>query len=78
MSEADAKGKGDQVRCGYCEEWLPADEAVSPEGDDYALFFCGTECHAAWLAERAAAVDGDFERHSGVRRHHGKLKDGKD
>lgn len=58
----------DAVRCSYCDEWLPGDEAISPEGDEYALYFCGLECHALWEAERAARLEQEFDAHSGVRK----------
>ncbi len=68
MSQTDQDAEKDEVRCNYCGEWLPGDEAISPEGDEYVLYFCGLECHAQWEAERAADTENEFGAHSGVRK----------
>lgn len=68
MSKTDEDADKNEVRCNYCSEWLPGDEAISPEGDDYVLYFCGVECHAQWEAERAAGLEKEFAAHSGVRK----------
>ncbi|MDZ7753156.1 MAG: DUF3330 domain-containing protein [Gammaproteobacteria bacterium] len=68
MNKTDEDADKNEVRCNYCSEWLPGDEAVSPEGDDYVLYFCGVECHALWEAERAAELEQEFAAHSGVKK----------
>jgi hypothetical protein len=47
-----------RVRCALCRQELPLEAALSVEGEDYVLWFCGSDCLAEW---RAAQVpdDGD-------------------
>jgi hypothetical protein len=47
---------------------IPPSEAVSPEGHDYVLYFCGADCHAAWERRRAEQVEREFAERSGVKR----------
>jgi hypothetical protein len=35
-------------RCGECNKEIKQPEAMSPEGQEYALFFCGFECYQKW------------------------------
>jgi hypothetical protein len=56
------------VECAQCMKLIPPSEAVSPEGHDYVLYFCGAECRAEWERRRAAQVEGEFAERSGVKR----------
>jgi hypothetical protein len=56
------------VECAVCMKEVPASEAVSPEGEEYLVHFCGRECYAAWERERAGEVKEGFARRSGVKR----------
>ncbi|MGA7979626.1 MAG: DUF3330 domain-containing protein [Chromatiaceae bacterium] len=68
MGEAKNTPSEGQVECAMCKKWIPASEAVYPEGHDYVLYFCGAECHAQWERERAAQMEETFEERSGVKR----------
>jgi len=56
-----------KVQCALCEKWIPASEAVNPEGHEYVLYFCGAECHAQWERERALQLEKTFRERSGVK-----------
>jgi YHS domain-containing protein len=56
------------VECSVCKKEIPASEAVSPEGRDYLLYFCGGECRAEWEKEEAERLERSFESRSGVKR----------
>lgn len=65
----DAAGTAPEtIDCAFCKKLIPASEAVSPEGHDYVLYFCGPECHAEWEREKALALEQEFEARSGVKR----------
>jgi hypothetical protein len=69
MSADDAAadhGHDDRVTCDQCRRLVPADLAIHPEGEDYALYFCTPECHARWRAEKADALAREHRRHSGT------------
>jgi hypothetical protein len=36
------------VHCGECMKEVPRSEAISREGTDYTLFFCGLDCFERW------------------------------
>jgi hypothetical protein len=56
------------VECVLCKKLIPPSEAVSPEGHDYVLYFCGADCRAEWERQRAEQVEREFEERSGVKR----------
>jgi hypothetical protein len=57
--EGDARPKAPRrVTCATCRRELPADEALMPEAEEYALWFCGVDCYAEWRRKRGAARDG--------------------
>lgn len=56
------------LECAVCKKLIPPSEAISPEGDEYVLYFCGGTCHAEWERERAEQIEREFETHSGVKR----------
>jgi YHS domain-containing protein len=39
---------GTRVNCGQCNKEIARAEAMTPEGRDYALFFCSFECYQQW------------------------------
>ncbi|WP_295882855.1 DUF3330 domain-containing protein [uncultured Thiohalocapsa sp.] len=46
------------LECAECRVQIPADEALAAEGQDYIVYFCSPECHAAWeQAHRTDAAD---------------------
>jgi hypothetical protein len=63
--EKSAPGEG-MVECAVCKKLIPPSEAVSPEGHEYVLWFCGGACHAQWERERAEETEKAFGRRSGV------------
>jgi hypothetical protein len=46
------------VNCATCRRELPQDQALTPEGGDYTLWFCGIECYAQWRREQGSDRDG--------------------
>lgn len=40
-----------QVSCHTCETEIPLSAAISSEGGDYMLYFCGIDCFAHWYRE---------------------------
>ena len=36
------------LQCEQCQQEIPPDEALHPEGQDYTLAFCSAACHALW------------------------------
>jgi hypothetical protein len=57
------------VECAVCKKLIPPSEAVSPEGHEYVLYFCGGKCHAEWEREVAEEAERAFQAHSGVKPH---------
>lgn len=55
-----------QVVCAQCSKEMPADLAIHPEGQEYALYFCTPECHAEWRKEKADRVEREHRGHSGT------------
>jgi hypothetical protein len=56
------------VECALCKKLIPPSEAVSTEGHEYVLYFCGADCHVEWERQRAEQVEREFEERSGVKR----------
>jgi hypothetical protein len=56
------------VECSLCKKLIPPSEAVTVEGHEYVLYFCGADCHAEWESQRAEQVQREFEERSGVKR----------
>jgi len=54
------------VPCAWCKTEIPADEAIQPEGQEYALYFCSPECYATWRREQAEALELAHRRRSGT------------
>lgn len=54
-----------QLRCKQCQQEIPADEALHPEGQDYTLAFCSPECYALWSEEQADPVVASHRQRSG-------------
>ncbi|MDX9739797.1 MAG: DUF3330 domain-containing protein [Gammaproteobacteria bacterium] len=49
------------VHCNECMHEVPRSEALSREGSDYTLFFCGLDCFHRWRKghpEEAARLHG--------------------
>ena len=40
---------GPASKCNQCNKELAHAEAMTPEGQEYAQFFCGFECYQQWL-----------------------------
>jgi len=45
------------IACAICLKEVPASVASAPEGNDYALHFCGVECHEQWLKQAKTGSD---------------------
>lgn len=43
------------VDCEICRQEIRAYNALTEEGEDYLLWFCGTECYAEWRREHPPA-----------------------
>lgn len=46
-------GSASTVDCGVCCREIPLDAALTPEGADYVMHFCGLDCYRRFT-ERAA------------------------
>jgi hypothetical protein len=58
------------IPCEQCKQEIPADEAIQPEGVEYAVYFCSPACFAAWRREQADAVERRHREHSGTDQRH--------
>ena len=38
----------EKIDCATCMKEIPDSAAVTEEGEDYVMHFCGLECYAAW------------------------------
>jgi hypothetical protein len=56
------------VECAVCKKQIPPSVAISPEADEYVLYFCGGKCHAQWEREQATKLERAFAHKSGVKR----------
>lgn len=36
------------IKCGYCGDEIPVSAALTPEGMDYTMHFCGKACYEDW------------------------------
>ncbi|MFO1433084.1 MAG: DUF3330 domain-containing protein [Candidatus Competibacteraceae bacterium] len=48
MPEPDRPIEPPKVQCHTCSKEIPPDADEHREGDDYTLWFCGTECYEQW------------------------------
>jgi hypothetical protein len=55
------------IPCRQCLKEIPPSQAITREGDDYVLYFCGAECHARWEREQAEETERAFGERSGVK-----------
>lgn len=46
-----------QVSCTVCRRELPEEQALTQEGEDYILWFCGIEYLSVWRREHAPDED---------------------
>lgn len=53
------------LHCEQCQQEIPPDEALHPEGQDYTLAFCSPACHALWRDEQAEPVISQHRQRSG-------------
>lgn len=69
MTDRDDKttSRPEMVECAVCKKLVPSSEAISPEGHEYVLYFCGGECHAEWEREQADELEREFGERSGVK-----------
>ncbi len=42
----------EKIACHVCKKMIPKDSAVHPEGMEYVLHFCDTECLDYWKKEK--------------------------
>lgn len=47
------------VACHNCLAEVPDAGAISSEGHDYVMYFCGLDCYAAWQNKGGGAQCGD-------------------
>ncbi len=68
---ADDDNRGQQsgwpmpLHCEQCQQEIPPDEVLHPEGQDYRLAFCSPACHALWRDAQEEAVVSSHPQHSG-------------
>jgi hypothetical protein len=59
MAKNDEAGiEPEKVQYAVCKKLIPISQAISPEGHEYELYFCGGECHAEWVREQGEAAGG--------------------
>lgn len=51
MNDTDPT-KGETVSCDMCSAEILRSDSWSPEGREYALFFCGVDCYEKWIREQ--------------------------
>jgi YHS domain-containing protein len=44
-----------RVACSVCRKEIPLSSALTPQGADYVLYFCGAECYEEFAAEQRAS-----------------------
>jgi hypothetical protein len=44
----DPEWPHEKVKCAQCLREIPKSEALVPEAQDYALYYCGIECFEEW------------------------------
>ena len=49
MSTAEEPSIGPTEKCGQCNKEISRAQAMTREGEEYALFFCDLECYEKWL-----------------------------
>lgn len=52
MSRPKRPVKPARVACSECSKQVPASAALTAEGQDYLMYFCGLDCQAKWQATR--------------------------
>lgn len=59
MSNTLRPEEPEQLACEVCLGQIPTDTAVSAEGDDYVLHFCGIACYRQWREQDRGTEPGD-------------------
>ncbi len=42
----------ERISCSVCRREIPLSSALTPQGEDYVLYFCGIECYEEFAAEQ--------------------------
>lgn len=50
-----------RIRCEVCLKEIPTSEALTREGDDYVINFCGLDCHEEWIKRAPEPVKKQVE-----------------
>ena len=45
------------IDCDVCHKEIPQSVAMTEEGEDYVLHFCGLECYTAWKSKNEKSAD---------------------
>lgn len=56
MSKAE-EPIGPTAKCDQCKKEISHAEAMTPEGQEYAQFFCGFECYEQWRKRDSESRD---------------------
>lgn len=59
MTEKLVPAEPELIDCEICLKEIPEAAAMTEEGKDYVLHFCGLECYAAWKQKQGKAPEKD-------------------
>jgi hypothetical protein len=57
MTEKLVPKEPDLIDCEVCMKEIPETVAMTEEGQDYVLHFCGLECYTAWKQKKDKIPD---------------------
>ncbi len=46
----------ERVSCSVCHKEIPLSSALTPQVEDYVLYFCGIECYEEFAAEQKSSA----------------------
>ncbi len=46
----------ERVACSVCHKEIPLSSALTPQVEDYVVYFCGLECYEEFAAERNSSA----------------------
>lgn len=52
----------EQVSCSICRKEIPLSSALTPQVEDYVVYFCGLECYEEFVAEQNSGKPKDPQK----------------
>lgn len=59
MNDKLVPAEPDLIDCKLCFKEIPESVAMTEEGEDYVMHFCGLECYSAWKEKSHKDTDND-------------------